>query len=113
VQQTQPQPQPQVSSPPPPAPDLQARRAESQAARESLAQLSVRANGIRNTLQSLERRQAASGLGLRRDWVEAAGLMDTFLRGANDALAANDLAAARDLMRKAELQVDKLDKALR
>jgi hypothetical protein len=75
--------------------------------------LSVRANGIRNTLQSLERRQAASGLGLRRDWVEAAGLMDTFLRGANDALAANDLAAARDLMRKAELQVDKLDKALR
>jgi serine/threonine-protein kinase len=103
------QPQPQAA----PAPDLQARRAELQSIRESLAQLSSRATGIRATLQSMQRSQAASGLGLRRDWVEAAGLMDAFLRGANDAVNANDATAARDLMNKAEIQIDKLDKALR
>jgi hypothetical protein len=78
-----------------------------------LAHLSARANGIHNTLQNLQRSQAASGLGLRRDWVEAAGLMDAFLRGASDALTANDAAAARELMGKAEIQADKLDKALK
>jgi eukaryotic-like serine/threonine-protein kinase len=88
-------------------------RAELLKARQSLAQLSVRANAIHSTLQGLQRSQAASGLGMRRDWLETASLMDAFLRGANDALNAGDQATAQDLMTKAEIQVDKLDKALR
>ena len=79
----------------------------------SLAELTARANGIHNTLQNLQRSQAASGLGLRRDWLEAAGLMDTFLRGSSDALNAGDAENAQEFMRKAEIQIDKLDAALR
>ena len=56
--------------------------------------------------------QQHSGLGLRGDWLTSANLMDSFLRGANDALGAGDAASAKDLMEKAERQVDKLEKAL-
>ena len=127
-----PQPAPQVTTPsappavvtqaPPAAVRTQAAppaeappqpRAELLKARQSLAQLSSRANAIHSTLQGLQRSQAASGLGMRRDWVETASLMDSFLRGSNDALNAGDLATAQDLMTKAEIQIDKLDKALR
>jgi eukaryotic-like serine/threonine-protein kinase len=106
------QPPAQASQPAPSAADA-AKRAEMMKARQSLAQLSVRANAIHGTLQGIQRSQAASGLGLRRDWVEAANLMDAFLRGANDAMNAGDLASAQDLMGKAEIQADKLDKSLR
>ena len=68
---------------------------------------------VHSTLQGLQRSQAASGLGMRRDWLETANLMDSFLRGSSDALNAGDLAAAQDLMTKDEIQADKLDKALR
>jgi len=100
-----------TQAPPPEAPPQP--RAELLKARQSLAQLSSRASGIHSTLQNLQRSQAASGLGMRRDWLETANLMDSFLRGSNDALNAGDLAAAQDLMTKAEIQIDKLDKALR
>ena len=83
-----------------------------QQARESLARLGARAASIRNTLQSLQQSQAAGGLGLRGDWLESAHLMDAFLQGASDALAAADAPAARDLTNKAERQVEKLEKAL-
>jgi eukaryotic-like serine/threonine-protein kinase len=102
-----------TQTPPAPEPQAQPQRAELLKARQSLAQLSVRANAIHSTLQGLQRSQAASGLGLRRDWLETANLMDAFLRGSTDALNAGDLATAQDLMTKAEIQVDKLDKALR
>jgi hypothetical protein len=74
--------------------------------------LSARANSIHTTLSNLQRSQAASGLGLRGDWLQAATLMDSFLRGSSDALAAGDAASAKDLMEKAERQVEKLEKAL-
>jgi len=74
--------------------------------------VSARAGTIRSTLQRLERTQAASGLGLRSDWAQSASLMTSFLQGANDALNAGDATAARDLMDKAERQVDRLEKAL-
>ena len=83
-----------------------------QQARESLARLGARAASIRSTLQSLQQSQAAGGLGLRGDWLESAHLMDAFLQGASDALAAADAPAARDLTNKAERQVEKLEKAL-
>jgi hypothetical protein len=83
-----------------------------QKVRESLSMLSARSISIHSTLQNLQRSQAASGLGLRGDWLQSATLMDSFLRGANDALAAGDAATARDLMEKGERQVEKLEKAL-
>jgi serine/threonine protein kinase len=93
-------------------PDLSAQRAELQKVRESLAMLGARATSIHSTLQNLQRSQAASGLGMRGDWVQSASLMDSFLRGADDALRAGDAASAKDLMEKGERQVEKLEKAL-
>ena len=80
--------------------------------REALVKLSARANAIHGTMQNLQRSQAASGLGMRRDWVQAASLMDSFLQGANDALRAGDAASAQDFLNKAETQVEKLESAL-
>jgi eukaryotic-like serine/threonine-protein kinase len=110
------QPPPQPASVPPQQavqaqPDAAA-RAELQKIRESLVGVSARAGTIRSTLQRLERSQAASGLGLRSDWVQTALLMDSFLQGANNALNAGDVASARDLMDKAERQVERMEKAL-
>jgi eukaryotic-like serine/threonine-protein kinase len=93
-------------------PDLSAQRAELQKVRESLAMLGARATSIHSTLQNVQRSQAASGLGMRGDWVQSASLMDSFLRGADDALRAGDAASAKDLMEKGERQVEKLEKAL-
>jgi len=74
--------------------------------------LGVRAAGIRTSLQSLQRSQAASGLNLRGDMQEAASLMTTYLDGASAALNAGDTPQARTFMDKAERQVEKLEKFL-
>ena len=74
--------------------------------------MSARAVGVHGTLDGIQKRQAASGLGMRSDWVQASSLMDTFFQGANDALNAGDVPAARDLMEKGERQLEKLEKAL-
>jgi len=103
-------PPPQAQAPP--QPDLTAQRTEMQKLRESLAMLSARAVSIHSTLQNIQRSQAASGLGLRGDWLQSATLMDSFLRGCSDAVAANDAASAKSLMEKAEAQIEKLEKAL-
>ena len=67
---------------------------------------------VRGTLQSLQRSQAASGLGLRADISEAATLANTFLDGAKSALQAGDAAAARGFTDKAERQVERIEKFL-
>ena len=95
-----------------PQPDLAAQRAEAQKVRESLVMVSARATSIHSALQGVQRSQAASGLGMRSDWVQAASLMDSFLRGSNDALAAGDTAAAKDFLEKGERQLERLEKAL-
>ena len=87
-------------------------RAELQQVRESLALVGVRASGIRTSLQSLQRSQAASGLNLRGDMQAAANLMTTYLDGAEAALNASDVAQARSFLDKAEPQVQKLEKFL-
>jgi serine/threonine-protein kinase len=87
-------------------------RAELQEVRESIAQIGVRASGIRTSLQSLQRSQAASGLNLRGDMQAAANLMTTYLDGAEAALNAGDVAQARSFLDKAEPQVQKLEKFL-
>ncbi|MEO8369469.1 MAG: serine/threonine-protein kinase [Candidatus Solibacter sp.] len=116
VQQPAAQPQ-QQSAPPPvqqqqPAAPVGPSRAELQQTREHLALLNVRAGGVRTSLQTLQRSQAASGLNLRGDMQDAANLMNTYLSGAEDAMHANDPAAARSFADKAEKQLEKLEKFL-
>ena len=87
-------------------------RAELQEVRESLALVGVRAAGIRTSLQSVQRSQAASGMNLRGDMQSAASQMNTYLDGAEAALNAGDVAQARSFLEKAEPQVQKLEKFL-
>jgi serine/threonine-protein kinase len=87
-------------------------RAELMQMREQLAMLGTRAGGIRSSLQTLQRSQAASGLNLRGDMQEAAGLMTTYLEGSNSALNAGDAASAKSFLDKAERQIEKLEKFL-
>lgn len=97
-----------LTQPQPAAPS----RAEMQAARERYTQLDARASGIRGSLQTLQRSQAASGLNLSSRFAEPASLMDSYMRGAADAIHANDPDSAKDLMNKAERQVESLEKLL-
>jgi len=91
---------------------LSAQRAELQKIRISLATMGARSASVHSTLQNIQARQAASGLGLRGDWLQASSLMDTFFQGAGEALSAGDATAAKDLMEKGERQLEKLEKAL-
>jgi hypothetical protein len=99
--------QPTVSAPPvDPGPS----RAELQKVRESLMLLNNRAATVRNSMDSLRRSQAASGYGIGGQYTGPAGLMETYLNGAADALRANDVTAAKDFSTKAERQIDILEK---
>jgi eukaryotic-like serine/threonine-protein kinase len=101
----------QIQKPAEPQPAMPS-RAEMMAARERRAQLEARVSGIRTSLQSLQRSQAASGLNLSSRFTEPASLMDTYLKAASDALHDSDLASAKDFMDKAERQVEILEKLL-
>jgi hypothetical protein len=92
----------------PPAPS----RAQVQEAREEFAMLHSRATGIRTTLDSLQKSQAASGLNMSSRIQQPAHLMDTYLEGANAALNAGDIPAANDFIKKAERQIEILEKLL-
>jgi serine/threonine-protein kinase len=74
--------------------------------------MAARATTARNSLQTLQRTQAQSGLNLRADITEAASLTASFLEGATSALNAGEAAAARDFIEKAERQVEKIEKFL-
>jgi serine/threonine-protein kinase len=109
--QQQPAP-PQQAAPPPSAAPAGPSRAELQQVRESIALVGVRAAGIRTSVQTLQRSQAASGLNLRGDMQAAANLMNSYLDGADAALNAGDVAQAKSFLEKAEPQVQKLEKFL-
>ena len=83
-----------------------------QAVREQLVQLSVRANGINSTLQTMQRSQAASGLNLSSKFTDPAGLMNSYIQGAGEALKDGDPAIAKSFLDKAERQVAILEKLL-
>jgi hypothetical protein len=83
-----------------------------QKVRESIVLLSARASSIHATLQNMQRSQAATGLGMRSDWLQSATLIDSYLQGSSDALNAGDAAAAKDLMEKSERQIERMEKAL-
>ena len=101
------QPAPQTAAQPPAV-----SHEELQQAREQLAMLGVRASGIRTSLQTLQRTQAASGLNLRGDMQEASSLMTTYLEGAHAALNDGNASQAKSFMDKAERQIEKLEKFL-
>jgi len=98
--------QPQQPAAPSPTP------AQLQEAREQWTMLNSRATGIRVTLDSLQRSQAASGLNMNSRLQQPAHLVDAYMEGANAALNAGDLPAAKDFMQKAERQIETLEKAL-
>jgi hypothetical protein len=107
----QPNPAPVAPTPVAPTPTGPS-RAELQEAREQLVMLNARVTGIHTTLDSLKRSQAASGLNLRGDMQTAASLMDSYMQGANSALNAGDLPAAKSFLEKADLQAERLEKFL-
>lgn len=101
-------PQTIPAAPPQAAPN----RAELQDLREKLVLLDNRAQSIRGTLSNLQRAQQAQGYGLGSQYTGPAGLMDSYLRGANDALNAGDASSARRFLEKAEPPIDALEKLL-
>jgi serine/threonine-protein kinase len=103
-------PQPAAAQPPTQPAASGPSRAELQQVREHIALLGVRAAGIRTSLESLQRSQAASGMSLRGDMQQAATLMTTYLEGADAALNAGDVVQSRSFADKAERQVEKLEK---
>jgi hypothetical protein len=87
-------------------------RAQLNDIRQDLGMLNVRANGIRKSLQGLEERQAAKGLGLGAQYKGPRDLMANFLDEAANALNAGDVATAKDMLKKAEYQAGALEKLL-
>jgi serine/threonine protein kinase len=111
----QPAQQPAVQPPaqaPPQAADNPAVRAELLDVRQQLTMMNVRANGIRGTLERLESQQAAAGHGLNASLAGPRDLMNSFLEETTNALNAGDPATAKSMMKKAQLQVERLEKLL-
>ena len=106
------QPAPQPAAPRQAVAPAGPSRAELQEVREHLALLGVRSSGVRTSLDSLQRSQAARGMSLRGDMQEAATLMGTYLEGASAALNAGDIAQSKSFADKAERQLEKLEKFL-
>jgi len=87
-------------------------RAELQEVREKLVLMDNRAQSIHGTLNNLQRAQQAQGFGLGSQYTGPAGLMDSYLRGASDALNAGDPASARRFLDKAEPPMSALERLL-
>jgi hypothetical protein len=109
----QPAVQPPAQQPPPQnAAAEAAKRQQLQEVADQLVNLNARAGAVRSGLEGVRRSQAASGLGLRGDMVEASSLMDSNLQGASQALRAGDAASANTFLTRAERQIEKLEKFL-
>jgi hypothetical protein len=107
------------------AADAAAQAAAAQAAAEAAAkaaalkeaqtqadQISSRAAAIDSSLTTLQRAQAAQGYGLRGDIVAAQARMQTNLARAEAALQAQDPAAAKEYLDKAENDAETLERFL-
>jgi eukaryotic-like serine/threonine-protein kinase len=109
---TQPQPQPQVSAPPPAPTPTGPSKADVQKAHEHFAKLQVRAGAIRDSLANLKQNMQSQGLALNGKYTQPEGLMETYLRSADQALNQLDLPAAKESSDKAERQIEILEKLL-
>jgi serine/threonine-protein kinase len=105
-----PQTQPQQIAPP--AAPAGPSRAEILQAREHFAKLQVRAGSIRDSLANLKRTMQSQGMALNAKFTQPEGLMETYLRSAEQALNQSDLAAAKEYGDKAERQIEVLEKLL-
>ncbi|MFN7925426.1 MAG: protein kinase [Bryobacteraceae bacterium] len=107
-----PAPAPRAAAQPPaqaPAPDNSAQSSEQ---RERMMLMSTRVGAVRETLDRLRREQAAQGLGLRRDLVEAESRLRFRLDEGEAALKRGDAAAADRQFDAAERDLGILEKAL-
>ena len=112
VSPPQPQPQQQPAIAPPPAAPAGPSRAEVLQAREHFAKLQVRAGSIHDSLANMKRTMQSQGMALNARFTQPEGLMDNFLRSAENALNQSDLAAAKEYADKAERQIETLEKLL-
>ena len=97
---------------PPPAAPAGPSRAEILQAREHFAKLQVRAGSIRDSLGNLKRTMQSQGMALNAKFTQPEGLMETYLRSAEQALNQSDLTAAKEYGDKAERQIEVLEKLL-
>lgn len=86
--------------------------ADLQPLQERMVMLASRAVAVRNSLENLQRQQAAMGLGLRGDITASWKRMEYALDQAEAALAKGDAAAARRHMDSAERELDRLESFL-
>ncbi|MDQ6759091.1 MAG: serine/threonine protein kinase [Acidobacteriota bacterium] len=86
--------------------------AELQKLEDRMAHLSSRVSSLDHTLQRMEQSQNASGLGMRSDFVQSRDMMHSFFGQAEAALRNQDVAAGARYLDRAEIQADKLAKAL-
>jgi len=75
-------------------------------------QLSGRASSVVASLDTLQRQQAAQGLGLRGDMVASKQRMETYMSKAQAAIQAKDADGARKYLDLAAAEVEKLEKFL-
>ena len=101
------------ATPPPPAPGTpNVSSADLQKLEDRLAHLSSRMSSLDHSLQRMEQSQNASGLGMRSDYIQSRDMMHSFAGQADAALRNQDIPAATRYLDRAEIQVDKLAKAL-
>ena len=98
--------------PPASAPAPAVSSADLQKLEDRLAHLSSRMSSLDHSLQRLEQSQNASGLGLRSDFVQSRDMLHSFAGQAESALRNQDIPAATRYLDRAEIQVDRLAKAL-
>jgi serine/threonine-protein kinase len=89
-----------------------AKAAALDALEHEIDQLSSRAAAVNNSLENLQRQQAASGFGLRGDMASKQSSMKNNLAKAQDAIEHNDLERAKRYSSLAESDVEALEKFL-
>ncbi len=115
---------PQDAIPPAPAPQQQAPAAAStsqqpvsigpseqdlEQAGDQLTRLTSRASAVAGSVERLQQQQAADGLGLRQDMAGAYSRMNSYLRAADNDLAARNLAGLQRHMDFAEKEIATLE----
>jgi eukaryotic-like serine/threonine-protein kinase len=85
---------------------------EVRAAQDRFSDLDARAQAASGNVQQLRRQQQAQGYDMRGDILAAMARMNNDMRAADQALRANDVAAAKDYMDKANREIETLEKFL-
>jgi hypothetical protein len=99
------------AAPPPDQPPVPAgpTQEEIEQARDRKVQLDARASVVSASLDSLQARQQAQGLGLRQDIAAAAIRMRTYMQAADQDMNSGNIAAAQHDMDKADKEISILE----